>query len=60
MMAVCKNNFTGLRDKALMLFLLDTGVRASELCSINLEDVNPITGEVLVRSGKDENQELYF
>jgi len=60
MMAVCKNNFTGLRDKALMLFLLDTGVRASELCSINLEDVNPITGEVLVRSGKGRKPRTVF
>jgi site-specific recombinase XerD len=52
MMAVCSNNLTGLRDRAMMLFLLDTGVRASELVSINLEDVNPMTGDILVRIGK--------
>jgi integrase/recombinase XerD len=52
MMKVCLNNLTGLRDTAMMLFLLDTGVRASELVSINLEDVNPTTGDVLVRVGK--------
>jgi site-specific recombinase XerD len=52
MMEVCPNNLTGLRDKAMMLFLLDTGVRAGELVAINLEDVDPSTGEVLVRVGK--------
>jgi integrase/recombinase XerD len=52
MMEVCQNNLTGRRDKAMMLFLLDTGVRASEFVSINLEDINPITGEVLVKVGK--------
>lgn len=52
MMEVCSNNLTGMRDKAMMVFLLDTGVRASELVSINLEDVNSTTGDVLVRVGK--------
>lgn len=52
MMEVCSHNLTGQRDKAMMLFLLDTGVRASEFVSINLEDVNPITGDILVRVGK--------
>jgi integrase/recombinase XerD len=52
MMEVCSHNLTGQRDKAMMFFLLDTGVRARELVSINLEDVNPITGDVLVRVGK--------
>jgi integrase/recombinase XerD len=52
MMGVCSHNLTGQRDKAMMLFLLDTGVRASELVSISLEDVNPTTGDVLVRVGK--------
>jgi integrase/recombinase XerD len=52
MMRVCPNNLTGHRDKAMMFFLLDTGVRARELMSINLEDMNLITGDVLVRVWK--------
>jgi len=60
MMEVCPNNLTGLRDKAMMLFLLDTGVRASELVAINLEDVDPSTGEVLVRVGKGRKPRTVF
>jgi len=53
MLKHCKaNTFTGDRDKAILLFLLDTGVRASELLSLNITDINQTTGEVLVRQGK--------
>jgi len=49
----CKGNgFTTLRDKALLFFLLDTGARASEVCAIDMEDVNPIAGDALIRQGK--------
>jgi site-specific recombinase XerD len=60
MMDVCSNSLTGLRDKALMLFLLDTGVRASELVSISLEDVDPIKGEVLIKVGKGRKPRTVF
>lgn len=60
MIEVCSHNLTGQRDKAMMFFLLDTGVRASELVSINLEDVNPITGDVLVRVGKGRKPRTVF
>ncbi len=40
------------REYALVLFLLDSGVRASELCALNVEDVDLQTGTVLVKQGK--------
>jgi len=43
---------TSKRDKALILTLLDTGLRASELCALRIDDVNMKTGRVFVRSGE--------
>jgi integrase/recombinase XerD len=39
------------RDQALIMFLLDTGVRASELCSLLVGDVDLKTGQVNIRHG---------
>ena len=40
---------SAVRDKAMLLLLLDTGLRASELCRLKVEDVDLKTGIVLVR-----------
>lgn len=39
------------RDQALIMFLLDTGLRATELCSLMVGDVDLKTGQVNVRHG---------
>ncbi len=39
---------TRIRDRALLLFLLDTGVRAGELCRLKLKDVDLETGAVQI------------
>ena len=44
--------FTGLRDKAIFLALLDTGARANEFLQIDLKDVDMITGSILIRRAK--------
>lgn len=43
---------TALRDRALLLFLLDTGSRASELCALKVSDVDLATGRAMIRRGK--------
>ena len=55
-----QNTFTGTRDRAIFLSLLDTGARASEFLSINLEDINPIIGEILIRQGKGRKPRTVF
>jgi integrase/recombinase XerD len=43
---------TAKRDQALIMTLLDTGLRASELCSLKIGDVDLKTGKVLVKHGR--------
>jgi integrase/recombinase XerD len=53
MLATCTSRSPlDLRDRAVMLALLDTGCRASELIALNVGDVQMRTGSVLVRHGK--------
>ncbi len=42
---------TAKRDKAIILMLLDTGLRASEFCSLLVKDVEIRTGKVEVKHG---------
>lgn len=49
-----------IRDRAILLFLTDTGVRASEFCSLAVTDVNLKTGIVQVRQGKGARDRTVF
>jgi integrase/recombinase XerD len=42
------------RDQAIVLLLLDTGLRATGLCSLTVEDVDLKTGKVNIRHGVSE------
>ena len=48
-----KRTFTGLRDYTLMLLLLETGLRLSEVTAIHLEDVKLSEGQIFVRHTKN-------
>lgn len=50
----------GERDRAAVLTLLDTGLRASEFCALNLDDLDPMTGAVTVRHGKGGKSRAVF
>ena len=53
MLSTCKRRaFTGDRDRAILLGLLDSGLRASEFLDLNLEDLSLDTGALVVRKGK--------
>jgi integrase/recombinase XerD len=53
-------SFTGCRDRALLLALLDTGCRATEFLSLNLGDVSLADGRVMVRHGKGGKGRVTF
>ena len=47
-LSACEN----LRDKAIILMLVDTGLRRSEICALNWDDVDIANGLCHVRQGK--------
>lgn len=49
------------RDNAILHFLLDTGVRAGELCDLQIEDVLFRTNSATIRHGKvGKTRDIYF
>ena len=48
------------REHALLLLILDTGLRVSEVCALNGGDVSMATGAVHVRHGKGGKDRLTF
>lgn len=52
--------FTDVRDKALLLFLLDTGARASETLAVDWGDVDIEGGAVMLRHTKNHRQRVVF
>lgn len=55
-----RSTFNGARDQAIFYTLLDSGLRANELLNVDLEDLNPVTGEVLIRDGKGHKPRSVF
>ncbi len=59
--ASCKGTgFFDRRDRAVLFTLLDTGIRASELCHLDLGDVNVSNGEVKVREGTGGKDRIVY
>jgi integrase/recombinase XerC len=53
MVGTCRpKTLAGDRDRALLLFLLDSGLRASEVAGLTVGDIDTQYGAVTVRSGK--------
>lgn len=49
---------TAARDRAIIMFLVDTGVRASELCDLVIDDVNMETRAATIRHGKGSKSRI--
>lgn len=48
----CSGNYVGVRDKAILLTLIDTGARAGELVAFDLIDLDKVTGTLIIRESK--------
>jgi integrase/recombinase XerD len=55
-----RRTFAGDRDRALLMLLLDTGIRHQELTDLTVGDVDPNTGQVIVRMGKGRKGRAVF
>jgi site-specific recombinase XerD len=51
---------SALRDRALILVLLDTGIRASELTALKLRDYEPKQGQLIIHHGKGDKKWVVF
>jgi integrase/recombinase XerD len=61
LLEICKKNtFIGERNRAILMVLYDTGVRASELCDIKLDDLSLGDSSILIRQGKGRKPRLVF
>ncbi|MDK2981723.1 MAG: integrase/recombinase XerD [Chloroflexota bacterium] len=60
MLDVCERDFTGVRDRLIILIFLDTGLRAAELLALNFENVDPITGTLQVMHGKGDKFRVVY
>jgi len=51
---------TALRDRAIVLTLLDAGPRVSELCDLTLGDYDQRQGKLIIRHGKGNKQRIIY
>lgn len=59
-LSTCKDDFAGKRDRALILTMLDTGTRASETLAVNRDDIDSITGSIVIRHAKGSKWRTVF
>lgn len=61
MVLTCENTLLGKRDRAILFILLDTGIRAKGLISIDLDDLSPHLLEAELRITKNgKSRSLFF
>lgn len=60
LLSTCAKSEIGLRDRALLLTLLDTGLRASEIVALNLGDLDFNDGSIIVRRSKSRKGRIVF
>lgn len=49
-----------IRDRTIILFLADTGVRASEFCDLTMADIDLMSGAAIIRKGKGGKHRVVY
>jgi excisionase family DNA binding protein len=60
LLSACGDDMLGLRDKSLLLALLDSGMRSGEAVALNVGDVDLTTGKVAIRTSKSRRGRTVF
>jgi integrase/recombinase XerD len=61
MLATCeRKSLAGDRDRAFLMFLMDTGIRKAEITALTVNDIDMATGSVLIRQGKGGKSRTVF
>jgi integrase/recombinase XerD len=60
MIRYCNTSRKGIFRQSLLYFLLDSGTRAQEFLSLDISDVDFVTGEVVIRVGKGRKRRSVF
>lgn len=60
LLATCNSTPRGLRDRSLLMALLDTGLRAGEATAANVGDLDLTTGALLLRKTKSRRPRVVF
>jgi integrase/recombinase XerC len=60
LLAACRNSFEGIRNKALIALLIDSGLRISEALGLRIRDLNFAERTISVRRGKGQKDSLAF
>ena len=60
LLAECDATYYGVRDRAIILLLLDTGIRATELLNLNQDDLDLDHGVLQVHNGKGGKSRLAY
>jgi integrase/recombinase XerD len=55
-----KNTFLGIRDRTILMLMLDTGIRSQELCNIKIADVNLTENSIQILLGKGKKNRVCF
>lgn len=60
LVATCDKSVVGLRGRAMLMVLLDSGLRVGKLVALNVGDVDLGDGAVLVRTSKTRRPRVTF